>query len=357
MTFHSKLHKVKFAMKLQNPIMRAPGQSPWPIILALLLLCLPSTVGAQPDIVATVQGHSITADSLLSGMRSELLRLDMERYEAMRVRLEAMVTQRLYELEAANRGVSRYELERMEINEKLEPVGPDQVRAFYEKNRARMSQSFEEVEGQLVSMLMRQAERRRSEAFTRELRARYEVRVLLKPPRVEVSSDDDPFKGAADAPVTLIEFSDFQCPYCRRVQSVLNRLMTAYEGRLKIVYRDFPLRRLHPEAQKAAEAAQCAHEQDQFWPYHDILFESTELGTGHLKRYAVELGLDEDLFNDCLDSGRYFQEVQDDMDDGIVVGVNAAPSFFVNGLPINGAVPYERFVQLIEIALETLESP
>ena len=159
--------------------------------------------------------------------------------------------------------------------------------------------------------------------------------------------------GPENAPVTLIEFSDFQCPYCRRVQSVLKRLMTAYHGQLKLVFRDFPLRQIHPEAQKAAEAAQCANDQGQFWPYHDRLFAATELGVGDLKRYAAEMGLDVESFNDCLDSGKYGPEVQSDIDDARAAGVDATPSFFVNGLPISGAVPFERFVEMVELALQS----
>ena len=158
--------------------------------------------------------------------------------------------------------------------------------------------------------------------------------------------------GPPDAPVTLIEFSDFQCPYCRRVQGVLKRLMTAYHGQLKLVFRDFPLRQIHPEAQKAAEAAQCANDQGQFWPYHDRLFATTDLAVEDLKQYAAEMGLDVEQFNTCLDSEKYRQEVQGDIDDALAAGVNATPSFFVNGLPINGAVPFERFVEMVELALQ-----
>ena len=330
--------------------------SQMPCVLTFLVFCMPSLVSAQSEVVATVQGQPISFETLQSTMRGQLLKLDFERYEAMRNQLDALVNRRLYEMEADARGISREELERVEIREKQEPVGPALVRSFYDKNQDRMSQSFEEMEGRLTALLTQQAQRARREAFARELRERYEVRIHLKPPRVEVSADDDPYKGSASAPVTLIEFSDFQCPYCRRVQSVLERLMTAYEGKLKLVYRDFPLRRIHPDAQKAAEAAQCADEQGAFWPYHDRLFNSTDLGIEHLKQYAIEIGLDGGLFDACLDSGRFYQEVQDDMDDAIAAGVSAAPSFFVNGLLINGAVSYERFEQMVELALESLET-
>ena len=268
------------------------------------------------------------------------------RYEAMKAQLDTLVAERLIALEAAARGMSAEEFARVEVFAKMEPVTPDQVRSFYDDNKERLPRSFEELEGRITVHLQRQSELRRREALARELRQRYPVRIALAPPRVDVGADDDPFMGPQDAPVTLVEFSDFQCPYCRRVQSVLKRLMTAYHGQLKLVFRDFPLRQIHPEAQKAAEAAQCANDQGQFWQYHDRLFAATELGVEHLKQYAVELGLDAEGFNACLDSEKYRQEVQDDIDDARAVGVNATPSFFVNGLPINGAVPFERFVEI-----------
>ncbi len=323
-----------------------------PCAMLLLPLCLPALAADLPEVVATVQGQPISAQELSASMRAQLLQMDMERYEAMKAQLDSLVAERLIALEAAERGMSVEEFQGAEIFAKMEPVTPEQIRDFYDNNRERLSRSFEELEGRIMAHLQRQSEARRRAALGRELRQRYPVRIALAPPRVDVGADDDPFMGPQDAPVTLVEFSDFQCPYCRRVQSVLKRLMTAYHGRLKLVFRDFPLRQIHPEAQKAAEAAQCANDQGQFWQYHDRLFAVTELGTEDLKQYAVELGLDAEQFNACLDSEKYRQEVQKDIDDAIAAGVNATPSFFVNGLPINGAVPFERFVEMVELALE-----
>ena len=323
-----------------------------PCAMLLLPFCLPAWAADLPEVVATVQDQSISAEALRDSMRGQLLQMDMERYEAMKTQLDALVAERLIALEAAQRGMSVEEFERVEIFAKMGPVTPEQVRSFYDANNERLPRSFEELEGRIMVHLQRQSEARRREALGRELRQRYPVRIALAPPRADVGADDDPFLGPQDAPVTLVEFSDFQCPYCRRVQSVLKRLMTAYHGKLKLVFRDFPLRQIHPEAQKAAEAAQCANDQGQFWPYHDRLFAATELGVEYLKQYAVELDLDAEGFNTCLDSEKYSQEVQKDIDDARVAGVNATPAFFVNGLPINGAVPFERFVEMVELALE-----
>ena len=134
--------------------------------------------------------------------------------------------------------------------------------------------------------------------------------------------------------MTIIEFSDFQCPYCRRVQPTLKQLLQEYQQSVKLVFRDFPLRNIHPQAQKASEAAQCAAEQQQFWPYHDKLFSVSELEPENLKQYAQELGLNTTQFNACLDSSKY------------------APEVFVNGQPISGAVGYEQFKEVVEAVLE-----
>ena len=328
----------------------------WLVLIsgAMLLTPLgPSALAADlPEVVATVQDQPISAEDLTASMRGQLLQMDMERYEAMKAQLDSLVAQRLIALEAEARGISVEELERIEVFAKMDPVSPEQVRDFYDANQERMPRSFEELEGRITVHLQRQSEIRRRAALARELRTSYPVRVSLAPPRADVDADDDPFMGPENAPVTLIEFSDFQCPYCRRVQSVLKRLMTAYHGQLRLVFRDFPLRQIHPEAQKAAEAAQCANDQGQFWQYHDRLFAADDLGVRDLKQYAVEMGLNAESFNDCLDSEKYSQEVQSDIDEARIAGVNATPSFFVNGLPINGAVPFERFVELVELALE-----
>ncbi|MFQ6134874.1 MAG: DsbA family protein, partial [Nitrososphaerales archaeon] len=140
--------------------------------------------------------------------------------------------------------------------------------------------------------------------------------------RVEgVSADDDPFLGSPDAPVTIIEFSDFQCPFCRRFfENTLQEIKRNYvdTGKVKFVYRDFPLASMHPFAEKAAEAANCASDQDRYWQYHDLLFENQPVwaagnATVEFKKYASTLGLDEEQFNLCLDSGKYADEISKDL--------------------------------------------
>jgi len=174
----------------------------------------------------------------------------------------------------------------------------------------------------------------------------------LEIPTVNVSSDDDPFLGKENAPVVIVEFSDFQCPFCKRFRDqTFEKIKSEYidTGKVKFVYRDFPLTSIHPYAWKAAEAAQCAHEQGKFWKYHDKLFENQQnLDVESLKKYAAELELNTSKLNSCLDSGKYEEEVRKDLEDGTKAGVTGTQAFFVNGRMISGAQEFSVFKGIID---------
>jgi len=171
----------------------------------------------------------------------------------------------------------------------------------------------------------------------------------LEPPSV----DDDPSKGPADAPVTIIEFTDFQCPFCKRGADTVEQIISTYGDQVHIVFRDFPLAALHPDAPKAHEAGECADEQDMFWEMHDKLFSNqADMSIATMKGYAEDLGLDMDRFNACLDGGAMKAEVDADMADGREYGVSGTPAFFINGLMLAGAQPFDSFVKVIDAQLE-----
>lgn len=175
-----------------------------------------------------------------------------------------------------------------------------------------------------------------------------------QPRRFNVSLDDDPARGPEDAPVVIVEFSDYQCPFCRRFrQQTFDRLFQAYGDKIRFVYRDFPLTQIHPEALNAAIAANCAGEQGQYWAYHDKLFEQAQ-GLSHdaYLAYAAELGLDMDAFQACLQDPAQKEEVLADRDAGAQLGVTGTPTFFINGIPVVGAQPFEVFQQIIEGELQ-----
>jgi protein-disulfide isomerase len=194
------------------------------------------------------------------------------------------------------------------------------------------------------------AERRQS--YVQSLRGQGTVTVLLEPPagsRVQVSGDRGFSRGAKDAPVTIVEFSDFQCPYCKTATATLKQLLDKYPGKVRLVFRDFPLVSLHPQAPKAHEAARCAGDQGKFWEYHDLLFErSPKMSPQDLKQYAQDLKLDAAAFASCLDGGKYTAEVDRDTQEGAGLGLTGTPSFFVNGRQLVGAQPIAAFQRLVD---------
>jgi protein-disulfide isomerase len=168
--------------------------------------------------------------------------------------------------------------------------------------------------------------------------------------RYNVPIDDDPILGPSDADITLIEFSDYECPYCQKWhEEVYFRLLDEYEGQIRIVYRDFPLNSIHPNAEPAAIAANCAGEQDAYWEYHDKLFSSElPLGDSAYQQYASDLDLDLEAFNQCLESDHQKDEIQADFEYASNLGVRSTPTFFINGIPLVGAQPFEVFKQVID---------
>ena len=172
-------------------------------------------------------------------------------------------------------------------------------------------------------------------------------------PTTSAGGGDDPAWGPEDALVTIEEFSDFQCPYCAKFKTeTLHRIRETYGDRVRFIYRDFPLTSIHQFALKAAEAAQCAHDQGRFWEYHDLLFANQDaLTPSDLMRYAEEISADTSEFSDCLDSGKNAQEVALDLQDGFRAGVTGTPAFLINGLLLSGAQPFKQFQAVIDQAL------
>jgi protein-disulfide isomerase len=188
--------------------------------------------------------------------------------------------------------------------------------------------------------------------YVQSLRAKGTVVDRLQPPpvvRVQVSTDGAPIRGKADAPVTLVEFSDFHCPYCKRVQSTLTKVLEKYPGKIRLLFRHLPLDALHPQARSAAEASWCAQDQGKFWEYHDVLFEQApKAAEDDLKRYAERVGLNTEKFASCLFQSVHHDAVQRDIDEVTKLGMSGTPAFFINGRPLSGAQPFEKFVQVID---------
>jgi protein-disulfide isomerase len=192
-----------------------------------------------------------------------------------------------------------------------------------------------------------QAARRRE--FADALAARADVELRLSPPRAELQIPADaPSLGSADAEVTIVAFSDYQCPYCHRAQTTVEQVLDRYEGKVRLVHMDFPLN-IHPGAIPAARAARCAGEQERFWEYHrDLLSQLTDFSESDLKRRAAKLQLEEEPFATCLASDRYESVIDAGFREGQKLGVSATPTFFINGRRVMGALPLEQFAEIID---------
>ncbi len=305
--------------------------------------------------VASFGTEVITAADLEKLGGSRLFSLRSQEYSLKRQLVQEAVDKRLLEKEAAARKVSVDELTKAEVDAKATKSTPEEQKEFYGKNKARFGATAEaEVLKQIEKGLDQQKVRERRAEFLKELRAKAGVKVLLEPPRLPIAvTADDPARGPVAAPVTIIEFSDFQCPYCSRVTPALKKLQETYGDKVRVVFRDFPLLQIHPQAAKAAEAGTCAHDQGKFWEMHDKLFaDQSKLQVDDLKKHAAELGLDTAAFNECLDSGKHTAEWQQDASDAGSLGVDSTPYFFINGRMLKGAQPFEAFVQVIDEELE-----
>ncbi len=295
-------------------------------------------VGDQPILRAEVE------EKVASGLRE----LDQKRHQLLEQGLEQAVREKLVELAAAERGVSSEALLEQEVEAKLSPVTDEQVDQFYEARKAQIPQPKAQVADQIREYLGQQQGAQVYTAFIDSLRGKHAVETFLDPLRVQVAAAG-PAKGPADAPVTIVEFSDFECPFCSRVVPTLDKVSASYGDKVRIVFRQFPLSSIHPNAQKAAEASLCANEQDKFWAMHDSMFAAQkELSVDALKKKAGEIELDTDRFAECLDSSRYAQQVAQDLAAGQAAGVSGTPALFINGRFLNGAQPYEAVAKVID---------
>jgi len=313
----------------------------------------PAASDAPTGVAAVVQGKAISFADLEAEAAPQLIRLKTQAHDIRKQTLDRLIETQLLEAEAAKRGMTSDALVKAEVSDNLGEISEAEAKAYFDKNPPRGGVEFEKIKPRVISYLQRKGEQDRRAEFIGSLREAAGVEVMLKAMRFEVGYDaDDPIHGPKDAPVTIIEFSDFQCPYCSRVNPTIERVKQEYSGKIALVFRDFPLP-MHKEAPKAHEAASCANEQSKFWEYHDLLFDNQRaLALDDLKGYAAKLSLDQAKFDECLDSGRYTAEVENDKKAGAAVGVAGTPAFFINGQFLNGARPFESFKELIDAELK-----
>jgi protein-disulfide isomerase len=337
---------------MSHRIPRAVGAAVGAVLLALTTAQAQTPGAAPPGVAARVGDDTISTADLEQSLALELSRLEQQRQTLLERKLNQLIGDRLVSQEAARRGISPAKLIEQEVTGKTPAVTQAEVNAFIAQNRARLPQADEaELRPRVAQYLESQRVNQRREAFIAGLRAKTPVHTYLKesePVRVKVDPAVGFALGPAGAPVTIVEFSDFQCPYCRSVVSTLKQLLAHYPDRVRLVFRDYPIPSLHPDAPPAHEAARCAGEQDKFWPYHDLLFERGNAKGPALKQYAADLKLDGPKFAECLDSGRYRAAVAADMEAGSRLGVSGTPTFFINGVPLVGNVPLADFQRAVD---------
>ncbi len=307
--------------------------------------------------LATVAGRPITQETVEARVKPKLIEIETERYEALNEGLEEIITEELLKEEAKSRGVTVEQLTKVEIVDKVPAPTDADVQKLYDENKEALKNApLEQVKPRLLEYMKQQSAAVRQEAFVDELKKKYKTTVALRPPTVEVGTGGRPVKGKADAPILIVEFSDYECPFCKRAEASVQEVLKAYPDKVKIVYRDYPLP-FHASARPAAVAANCAAAQGKFWEYHEKLFASAELNAARFTAIADELKLDRPKFDACIAKDEPKAAIDKDIADASAVGVNGTPAFFINGRMISGAQPFDKFKEIIDQELQSSAQP
>lgn len=304
------------------------------LIGSTLALTINSAAQDQKAVVVQIGSTSLTGADMEKQDGGSLLQARYQLYLSERKVLDGFVDQQLLELHAKSEGLTVDQMLEAEAYKGIKDPTDDQLAVYYEGVES--DQPFPAVKSQILDHIRQLRRSKARAAYVQKLRAESNVRVMLAPPTADVNIEDANVRGSKDAPVTLVEFADYQCPYCAKVNPVLQKIEKEYGSKLAVVYKDFPLP-MHKDSEKAAEAARCAGDQGKFWEYHDVLFTSHQVDLASLKRQAGDLKLDQAKFDGCLDSGAKAAAVRKDLEEGQHLGLTGTPSFFANGHFFSGA--------------------
>jgi predicted DsbA family dithiol-disulfide isomerase len=320
-------------------------------LAAVIVLAAIETAAAQDtEVVSEINGKKITRSELHEQESSALLQARYDFFKAEQKALYDLIAKRLLDAEAARQKLTVDELLKREVDSKVKDLTEDQLRTVYDVIAPK--ESFEIMRVKIQESVRTQRVQKARGLYLDGLREKANVLVLLAPPRTDVEVGDAARLGPANAPVQLVEFADYECPYCIKVHPEVQKLKAEFGDRLSVVFKDYPLP-MHSHAQKAAEAARCAGAQDKFWQYHDRLFAGMQMDVPQLKQLAADLGLDAAKFNTCLESGQQAAAVQKDAAEAQKIGLSATPSFFLNGHFFTGAMQYEDMRQMVLRELST----
>lgn len=306
----------------------------------------------RAEVLATINGESITAGDIEDSLQALIFDVQEQVYQLRKNEVDVNINDTLLVQEAHKRKITTNGLLEAEIKGK--PVTEEQARAFFEQNKERVSGDFAQTKDSIIKYLEQMELRRAERAFLEKLRAAASIQVFLnvpEPPVFKISTKDQPSLGNANAAVTIVAFTDYQCPSCATIHPALERVVKESGDKVRLVTRDFPLSQ-HAEAFKAAEAAEAAREQGKYWEYVQVLLQNqSSLGVEKLKGFATQLGLDRARFDAGLDSRKFAEMVQADVEDGIKLGLKGTPSLFINGRRVN-AKSYEELKESVDAALK-----
>jgi len=302
--------------------------------------------------IAEVDGVAIHRSEVDRAAGKSLSTAREQVYKLERQKLDEYIGATLLTREAKRQSISVSTLMEREVDNKVAPITEDNIKSFYEENRTRLPVEFDKVHDQIRDYLRDQKIENQKAAYIKALRSKATITTQLKAPpvyRSDVPFTGAPIRGAEKAPVTIVKFEDFQCPFCKTAQPTFKDLLKKYDGKVRLVHKDLPLDAIHPLARQAAEAARCAGEQGKFWEYHDQLYSvSPKLSSEDLKNSAKQVGLNTAVFDQCLASGKYRGLVQKDLNDGAQLGLTGTPTFFINGREMSGALPMDTLSEVID---------
>jgi protein-disulfide isomerase len=299
--------------------------------------------------LATVDDQKITEEDLAPYVASQLRPIREQEYQIKKKALDTLIGQKLLEVEAKKRGLTTDKLLEQEVDAKVPEPTEVELAAIYAVQKEQIGKPYEEVKSQLQQSLKKAKIQQARQEYSNRLREQTKVSILLGPPRTQVGFDPARVRGNPKAKVMIVEFSDFQCPFCGQVQGTLKSILAKHGESVALAFRDMPVSQIHPQAMGAAQAARCAGEQGKFWEYHDLLFaDQAWLDKPGLVTKAQKLQLEEKQFDACIASEKYKAQIQQDSQEGMKAGVNGTPGFFINGVFISGAQPEAAFEKLIQ---------